>query len=77
MAVKNDLFGLLNHFQCFNLRKKLPKKSDIMDWVFIAFGLVCFFAGYQVQNLFELILDKKQYTQDEWEEEQRNRGNIK
>jgi hypothetical protein len=53
------------------------QRSDIMDWVFIAFGLVCFFAGYQVQNLFELILDKKQFTQEEWEEEQRNRGNIK
>ena len=43
-----------------------------MDWVFIAFGLVCFFAGYQVQNLFELILDKKQFTQEEWEEEQKS-----
>ena len=31
MAVKNDLFGLLNHFQCFNLRKKLPKKNEIME----------------------------------------------
>jgi len=48
-----------------------------MDWVFIAFGLVCFFAGFQTKNLFELIFDQKQLSDEEWEEEQKKRGNIK
>ena len=50
---------------------------DIMDWTFILGCCVSFAAGFLTKDLFELIFDQKQMSDEEWEEEQKKRGNIK
>jgi hypothetical protein len=48
-----------------------------MDWTFIIGCCVSFAAGFLTKDLFELIFDQKQMSDEEWKEEQKKRGNIK
>ena len=47
-----------------------------MDWTFIIGCCVSFAAGFLTKDLFELMFDQKQMSDEEWKEEQKKRGNI-
>jgi hypothetical protein len=47
-----------------------------MDWTFIIGCCVSFAAGFLTKDLFELIFDQKQMSDEEWKEEQKRRGNL-
>ena len=47
-----------------------------MDWVFWFYIAAAFIFGYFINDLVELLMNRGKLTDEEWEEEQKRRGNI-